>query len=281
MFGFFFAACGGPQEKPEDVAQQFLSDIRDGKMDAAYNRTSFGFQAQQTLKDFEAKVRDLRLDKSKSATWQRDESKTEETVFDGKVKIDDSEEISLQLSFHQQRRHWLISGISTDAVGPDGQHILFSTIGQPYQYAQTIHRDLPAKNELDALVRDTLMQFNQSLDARDFSSFYDWISKKWQNQISLMRFNAAFQPFLDQSVHLNDIQNAEVVYDEPPRIESSGILLVTGICKTQPENTHFILKYIYEVPKWRLFAIELELLKPKEAASPGASAPEPSATPVP
>jgi hypothetical protein len=272
VVGLFLAACGGPKKKPEEVAQQFLESIKAGKIQTAYAETSFAFQAQQTLKDFDAKVRDLNLDEFQSAKWQRTEDTPDQVTLDGTVSLAKDQQIPLTVTLYAQQRQWLVSAISTSALGEDGQPVQFSSLGQPYQYARSLRRDLPGENDLRALVKETLKKFDTALEGRDFAEFYSYISSTWQSQISETRFKDAFQQFLDREIHLGGIDAAAITFEEPPRIGSEGILLMSGVCKTTPQAAHFTLKYIYEVPKWRLFAIALEMIKPEEKASPSPAA---------
>ncbi|MGC3989284.1 MAG: hypothetical protein QM796_06330 [Chthoniobacteraceae bacterium] len=281
LAGMLLAACGGPKQPPEAVANEFLSDLKTGKVEAAYALTNFAFQAQQNVGEFTAKVQDLKLDQSTAAKWTRTEDTPGEVTLAGKITVGTDMEIPLNITFYQQSRHWLISGMATDAIGQSGEHVQFSVFGQPYSFSTTVHHDMPAADELLVLVRQTLSDFNKALDQKDFTSFYDTVSHTWQSQISVSRFGSAFQPFLDQGVQLGGIEKAPLKYDREPVMDGHGILQVQGIAGTQPQASHFGLRFVYEVPKWRLFAITVEMLKPedKAAASPAASGtPTPPAT---
>jgi|GEM_PF-4892261 len=272
------AACGGPKEQPEAVANAFLSDIKAGKPEAAYALTTFAFQAQQNVSEFTAKVEDLKLDQFTEAKWERKEDTSSEIALAGTVSLGKDVTIPLNITLYVQGRHWQISGIATDAIGQSGEHVRFSVFGEPYSFSTTVHHEMPSADEMQVLVRQTLSDFNQALDKRDFSGFYDTVSHTWQSQISVPRFSEAFQPFLDQGVHLAGVEKAPLKYDRDPVIDSHGILQVQGICGLQPQAAHFGLRFVYEVPRWRLFAITVEMLKADE---PAAASPAASSTPTP
>ena len=43
------------------------------------------------------------------------------------------------------------------------------------------------------------------------------------------------------------------------KIGSDGVLVVKGYYETKPYRTTFMLRFIYELPYWRLYGVEVQL----------------------
>jgi hypothetical protein len=53
----------------------------------------------------------------------------------------------------------------------------------------------------------------------------------------------------------------EVNLDPPPRIDSEGLLIVSGSYPSKPLRVAFSLKYYYDMPDWRVFGMNVNLYK--------------------
>ena len=109
-------------------------------------------------------------------------------------------------------------------------------------------------------MRDTLLKFNEAIQLKSFDHFYHFISANWQSQVSLQRMSDAFQGFIDQHIDLSPMKDAEISFDEPPRINQEGLLVVHGRSKIPAYQVNFVLSYTYEIPNWRLSGIKLDCL---------------------
>jgi hypothetical protein len=118
---------------------------------------------------------------------------------------------------------------------------------------------VPGDVELKAMTLETLLDFNKSVQAEDFSSFYDTISKLWQEQTSPDKLKALFKDFIDKEVDISPIKKVEPVFNKPAEIDSDGVLLVSGYYPTTPKRVVFQLKYLTEKSEWKLVGIKIDV----------------------
>lgn len=118
---------------------------------------------------------------------------------------------------------------------------------------------MPTDAELKTLTRDSLLNFNQMLQTKDSTAFHKYISKLWQDQITPKQLQEVFQSFIDQKIDLAGVAKAEPIFQEPPAINSDGLLVVEGSYANAPGRIDFRLKYVYAKPAWKLFGIKVNV----------------------
>lgn len=118
---------------------------------------------------------------------------------------------------------------------------------------------IPAEAEIESLVQHTMLNFAQSLKAKDFSSFYKNIAKIWQDQSSLDKFSKIFKSFIDKNIDLTSIKGLRPVLENKPYLDNYGLLRVQGFYATEPSKTAFNLKYLLEDSTWKLAGIKINI----------------------
>jgi hypothetical protein len=106
--------------------------------------------------------------------------------------------------------------------------------------------------------------FNNAIQQKSFGEFYGSVSSKWRSTLTEGQLQRAFQPFVDQGVNMGGAVKTDPIFDPPPQITTEGLLLVTGHYPSKPYQVVFSLKYIYELPNWKLFGIDVNLRKSPE-----------------
>jgi hypothetical protein len=97
---------------------------------------------------------------------------------------------------------------------------------------------------------------------KNFTDFHGYLAMAWQSQISVNRIQRTFAGFLEkQEAGMDEIRQAGIIFDQKPQLNSEGVLVVAGHCQAKPYNIVFSLQYIYELPKWRLFGININYLQ--------------------
>lgn len=121
--------------------------------------------------------------------------------------------------------------------------------------------EIPESDELEEMVKKTLLDFDKGLKDEDFGNFYNNIAEEWQKQTSPRQLKKQFQNFIDGKADISSIRNLEMDLDGRPKIEDvSGyeMLVVKGSFDTSPRTTTFDVKYIAEGKEWKLSAIKVE-----------------------
>jgi len=118
---------------------------------------------------------------------------------------------------------------------------------------------MPTDGELQYLVRETMLGFNDALQKEDFSDFHSGISKQWQKQITPEAMKSSFQSFIDGQADFGEIKSMTAdIEDKTTRKEAGfNVLDVKGKYDTSPIDTTFDLSYIAEGSDWKLFKIKV------------------------
>ena len=121
--------------------------------------------------------------------------------------------------------------------------------------------EIPEGDERQELVQTTLVQFNDAVQADDFTDFFPTISKLWQRESSPAKLKETFQLFIDRKIDIGEVRTMEANFTTKPRIdESKGFkeLILEGNYDTSPNPTRFKLKYTPEGKNWKLTGISVD-----------------------
>lgn len=119
--------------------------------------------------------------------------------------------------------------------------------------------EIPSEKEMKALVLESLLSFNTSVQAKSFASFYRHIAELWRKETTPEKLQKIFQPFIDQELNLGPIDRMEPTFDAKPAINSDGFLVVKGSYPTKPRKVAFEVKYVYEKEEWKLVGINVRV----------------------
>lgn len=129
-----------------------------------------------------------------------------------------------------------------------------------YKKADASKNEIPSNDEMQDIVKKTLLDFNDGLQKEDFTDFYDTISKTWQKQTSPTKLKSSFQGFIDGDADLSPIKPMTAKFTTGPEtVRELGMkmLKVNGEYPTSPITTTFELKYIVEKNEWKLAGINV------------------------
>ncbi len=138
---------------------------------------------------------------------------------------------------------------------------VFGTVGKGTGFAAPVDRPVPTEKAVREMTLETLLAFDAAIQKGAFDDFFAQTSKAWQQQLTIGQLQRTFQPFIDKKVTLAGVRELEPVFDQPPYLNTDGLLVVSGHYPTQPYRVVFSMKFIYQLPKWRLFGIEVNLQK--------------------
>ncbi len=129
-----------------------------------------------------------------------------------------------------------------------------------FKKADASKNEVPGDDEMQAVVKKTLLDFNDSLQNEDFTDFHASISKFWQKQTSPEKLKSSFQRFIDKNADLSPIRPMTAKFTKGPETTRSlgmKTLEVNGEYPTSPITTTFELKYIAEGKEWKLAGIQV------------------------
>jgi hypothetical protein len=118
---------------------------------------------------------------------------------------------------------------------------------------------MPTDSEIQYLVRETMLGFNDALQKADFTDFYNGISKQWKKQTTADSMKSSFQSFIDGQANFGEIRSMTADVEDKKTRKQSGfnVLDVKGKYVTSPIPTTFDLSYVAEGTEWKLFKIQV------------------------
>lgn len=255
----FLHGCA-PKSDPLSAAKQFFQQIDAGQTAEAYQSAAFGFQAQQTEKIFAQTIREMGLDEIASAEWEAPEISGREARVSVSVRTKSARNLPFIVTLVEESRAWKVYALrSPKPEGAGRSENNFSLVGKGAAFSDALSRPVPEEKEIKRLIQETLLRFDEAIRQKSFADFYAGVSAAWQRQLTQGQLQRAFQPFIDREVDLSNIRDTEVVIDAPPTINTDGLLLVSGHYPTSPYKVVFALKFVYELPRWKLFGIDVNL----------------------
>ncbi|RYD63408.1 MAG: hypothetical protein EOP84_33670 [Verrucomicrobiaceae bacterium] len=260
----FVAACGRPAD-PKEAAQQFFNLVAAGNTDQAHSGAAFAFQAEQNPRVFEQAAKEQGLISAQGVELERLDSDEKMTKFNAVVNTAKGEKQAYILTLQKESGDWKVFSLKTPRSPETGlREHQFSLVGKGAAFNDALSQPMPDEATIKQLVGETLGMFNNAVTGKSFTEFYGNVSAAWQAQLTERQLERAFQPFVDQGVNLSGALKLEPVLDPPPQITTEGLLVVAGHYPSKPYHVEFALKYIYELPSWKLFGIDVNLRKPKE-----------------
>ena len=122
----------------------------------------------------------------------------------------------------------------------------------------------PPDAELKKLVRQTLLDFNDAVQSKNFTEFHAKASAPLRQQVSPEKLREAFQSFIDRRVNIASVKDLEPKFDGGPKVDAEGVLTVKGEYPTRPTRTAFQLKYFQEKGEWRVLGVSVDTTEPEQ-----------------
>jgi hypothetical protein len=245
---------------PVSALRTFFEKLAAGKTEQAYAETAFGFQAGQNEKAFEAVVRDLGLSDYQSIQSESPKIQGNSATLRLEITTRAGKQVPFVVTMTNETGAWRVFTIRTPRdAGTGVAENPFTVLGKAPEIAGTAPAAPPEEKEVRRLIRENLLAFDQAVADRSFKAFYETLSATWRDTLTEGQLERAFQPFIDHQYRVTGVASTEAILDRQPALNSEGILVVSGYYPTKPFKTVFSLKFIYEMPKWKLFGIDVNL----------------------
>ena len=254
-------SCGRKSD-PVTAAQNFFELLGSGRTAEAYENSAFGFKAHRSLRIFEQTSREMGLTEFASATWEQPEIKNQTAKLRGELVTKNGGKMPIVVTLNEESGQWRVFALrSPRSVETGLVQNRFSLLGKGSSFTDPLSQPMPDEQTIRQLALETLLKFNDAIARNSFDQFYENVSRAWQAQLTIGQLQRAFQPFVDKKVNIAHIADAEPSLKPPPHINTDGLLVISGEYPTEPYRVVFTLKYNYELPKWRLFGIDVQLRK--------------------
>lgn len=121
----------------------------------------------------------------------------------------------------------------------------------------------PPDRMLEALVKTTLLTFNDANVTGNYDVFHAKLSRPFREQFPAERLARQFQEFNRKHIDFDIIAALKPVYDAVPKVDDKGKLLVKGHFPTEPKQVNFDLEFIPSDGEWKLIGINVKIGDPK------------------
>ncbi|MFI4999831.1 MAG: hypothetical protein ACHQK9_08125 [Reyranellales bacterium] len=118
---------------------------------------------------------------------------------------------------------------------------------------------VPAARPLEALVKGSLMSFNDANLTGDYRVFHARLSEPFRKQYTPARLKETFKEFNEKNVDIDIITALTPSYDPAPFVDKEGKLIVKGYFPTDPTRVAFEMDFIPSDGDWKLIRINVRL----------------------
>ena len=122
---------------------------------------------------------------------------------------------------------------------------------------------VPSERALEALIKTTLLSFNDANVTGNYTVFHAKLSKPFREQFPPERLERTFREFNKKHLDFDIIAAMKPSYDPPARIDEDGKLLVKGSFPTEPLWVYFDLDFIPSDGEWKLIRINVRVGDPR------------------
>ena len=261
LIGLLAAGCRREAD-PAAAGRLFFEQVAASRFDAAFRGAAFFFQKEQSAREFEVNAGEMGLPGSKIIRAESPTMKGVAAKWSIVVQAPDGAEMPLVVMLIRERGAWRIFSIRSPRNMETGlSENRFTRIGKNLDAISALDRPVPDERTIRAMTTETMLQFSDAIQQKSFEDFYEITARAWQRQLTLGMLTRTFQGFIDRRTNLASIQGLEAMLNHPPRIDSEGLLVVSGSYPAQPYRVAFALKFYYEMPNWRVFGMDVSLHK--------------------
>jgi hypothetical protein len=117
---------------------------------------------------------------------------------------------------------------------------------------------VPGERALEALVKASLLSFNDANVTGNYAVFHAKLSKPFRQQFSPERLQESFKDFAAKEIDIDIIAAYKPVYDPPSLVDKNGRLVVKGYFPTEPARVVYDLEFIPSDGEWKLIGINVK-----------------------
>lgn len=118
---------------------------------------------------------------------------------------------------------------------------------------------VPSDRALEALVKVSLLTFNDANVTGNYAVLHAKLSKPFREQFPPERLKEVFKDFNEKNIDFDIIAAMTPTYDPKPSVDGDGKLIVKGTFPTEPSRLAFELDFIPSDAEWKLIRINVKL----------------------
>ncbi|WP_020696899.1 hypothetical protein [Reyranella massiliensis] len=114
---------------------------------------------------------------------------------------------------------------------------------------------VPPDRALEALVKATLLTFNDANVSGNYDIFHAKAAKPFRDQFTPEQLKATFNEFNKKSIDFDIIAAMTPIYAPKAAVDGDGKLIVKGYFPTEPSRLTFELEFIPSDAQWKMIRI--------------------------
>ncbi len=125
---------------------------------------------------------------------------------------------------------------------------------------------LPSTEVVEALVKETISQFEDAVDSGDFSVIHEKSSSDFQSTYTVDEMTEAFKSYTDKkSIVVPILKKAEKLdaeFSSPPSVrheKNLNILMAAGNFPTKPFGLRFDFEYVMREGEWKMLKLVINI----------------------
>jgi len=119
----------------------------------------------------------------------------------------------------------------------------------------TAQNKVPPDRALEALVKATLLTFNDANVTGNYDIFHARAAKPFRDQFTPEKLKATFSEFNKKNIDFDIIAAMTPVYVPKATVDGDGKLIVKGYFPTEPSRLNFELEFIPSDAQWKMIRI--------------------------
>ena len=118
---------------------------------------------------------------------------------------------------------------------------------------------VPPPRPLEALVKASLMSFNDANLTGDYRVFHARLSEPFRKQYTPAKLKDTFKEFNEKNVDIDIVTAMTPTFDQPPYVDKEGRLVLKGFFPTEPTRVAFEMDFLSAEGDWKLIKINVKL----------------------
>lgn len=252
--------CGSAKLEPEQAARKFFEQIAAGHVAEAYQDVAFGLKAEQSAQAFATATKEQGLIGAKTFSFAVRSREAKVAKLDAQISRADGNLMPMVVELVEEDGTWRVFTLHAPRNERTGKvENRFSSEAQPTSFQAAARQPLPPEEAVRKLVRTTFADFARAVEEKSFTNFYRSLAGLAQARVTKASMERSFSSFLEHQQSVQGLDRMDFAFTEPPSINSDGWLVARGRFPTSP-IVAFTLKYVYELPDWKLMDVNVQLI---------------------
>jgi len=118
---------------------------------------------------------------------------------------------------------------------------------------------VPSERALEALVKTTLLTFNDANVTGNYTVLHAKLSKPFRDKFSAERLKEVFKVFHEKRIDFDLIAAKQPIASKPATVNDSGVLMLHGHFDATHSSVNYELDFIMSDGEWKLIRINVQL----------------------